>query len=141
MTSDPVATEAERIVRLVAADLTMIKPGECLVCYVDRMVHEIGCDTTLRFARWFRDRRAPRASALERRLGYVGGYCDCEILMNGWWPHPRLWTPARELEEDGIVMCDDPAPPHPMPTCATVRRGSIRPCSNWVRRTHHVMQW
>src|SRR5688572_13193504 len=99
MTADPIDAQAEQIVRLVADELTMIRPGECLVCYVDRMVHEVGCDTTLRFATWYRDQRAPRATALRDRLGQVGGYCDCEVLMNGWWPHPRFWTPAREVEE------------------------------------------
>lgn len=141
MTADPIAAQAELIVRRAADDLTKVAPGECLLCYVARMVDEVGCDTTLRFARWFRDQRAPRALALERRLGQVGGYCDCEILMNGWWPHPRLWTLSREVEEDGIVMCSDPEPPDPLPACATVRLGSTRPCTNWARRTQHRMSW
>ena len=135
MTTDSIDARAERIVRLVADDLTMIRAGECLVCYVDRMVAEVGCDNTLRFARWFRDRRAPRATALEGRLGQVGGYCDCEILMNGWWPHQRFWSPAREVEDHGVVYCHEPEPPDPPPPCATVRLGSTRPCSNWVRVT------
>jgi len=101
----------------------------------------IGCDTTLRFAGWFRDRRAPRAVALERRLGDVGGFCDCGILWNGWCSHPRLWTPAREVEDDGILLQDEPQPPHPLPACATVRLGSTRPCSNWIRRTQFIMRW
>ena len=73
MTTAPIEAQAERIVRIAVGDLTTIRPGECLVCYVDRMVAEVECYTTLRFARWFRDHRARRASALERRLGYVGG--------------------------------------------------------------------
>lgn len=141
MTADPIVAQAERIVRLVADDLTLIGPGECLVCYVARMLDEVGCDTTLRFAKWFRDRRAPRGVALERRLGDVGGFCDCEILLNGWWPHPRLWTSRREVDDDGIVMQDDPQPAYPRPACATVRLGSTQPCSNWVRRRQHIIRW
>lgn len=136
MTVIPIDLLAERLVRRASDELLAIRDGECVVCYVNRMVAAFGCNTNLRFARHFRDARAPRATAIERRFGQVGGYCDCEILMNGWSPHPRFWTPARETEEDGIVFCDDPRPPDPPPPCGTVRRGSIRPCGNWVRHTY-----
>lgn len=137
MTQLPIDLEAEHIVQDATAELLFIRPGECLVCYVDRMVADVGCDTTLRFAMRFRDARAPRATGLSRRLGYVGGFCDCEILMNGWWMHPRFWSNPPQVVEDGIVMQDDPEPPDPSPPCAGVRRGSTRPCANWVRATQH----
>ena len=34
----------------------------------------------------------PRATALEHRLGRMGGYCDCEIFMNAYTPHHDLWV-------------------------------------------------
>lgn len=135
MTAIPIDLEAERILRRAAHALTSVRPGECVTCYVARMLDDFGCDTTLRFARSYRDRHAPRATGLERRLGQAGGFCDCEIFLNGWSPHPRFWTPRREFEEDGIVMQSDPEPPNPLPPCAGVRRGSTRPCANWVRHT------
>jgi len=133
MTANPIDLQAERIVRRASDELLRIGDGECVVCYLDRMVQIIGCDTTLRFARWFRDERAPRATAIERRFGQVGGYCDCEVLMNGWSPHPRFWASVREVDADGIGIGTDREPPDPPPPCATVRRGSMKPCSNWVR--------
>jgi hypothetical protein len=60
---DLIAVEAESNVRLAADDLMMINLGECLLCYVDRMIDQVGCDTTLRFAKRFRDHRAPRVGS------------------------------------------------------------------------------
>jgi hypothetical protein len=72
----------ERELRHLAVELTQPKPGECLHCYVYRML-EFGC-TGLRWAKRYRDLNAPRASALERRMMSKGAGCDCEIFMNGW---------------------------------------------------------
>ena len=77
---------------------------------------------------------APRATALERRLGYVGGYCDCEIFLNGWSLDQRFWTPDREVIENGIVMHEKADEPRELPPSAAVHRGSIQLCRNWVRR-------
>ena len=67
-------------------------PRECLVCFVERMVVAYGCGNRLHWAALWRDRRAPRATALERRLQRSGGYCDCEVLANAY---------ARREEWDG----------------------------------------
>ena len=134
MSTVPIDLAAERLVRRAGADILAVRPGECLCCYVGRLLDEYGCDCTLRFARQYRDAVAPRATALERRLGYVGGYCDCEIFLNGWSLDRTFWTPVREVTKDGIVMQEEADEPRELPPCATVRRGSIRPCRNWVRR-------
>lgn len=136
MSTIPIDLEAERLVRRVAADLIAIRPGECLVCYVARMLDEFGCRCTLRFAKRYRDAEAPRATALERRLGQVGGFCDCEIFLNGWKLHQRFRKPVREVDAYGIVFEEDAEEPAELPPCATVRRGSIRPCANWIRRSY-----
>jgi hypothetical protein len=94
--------------------------GECLLCYVARMLATRGCDNTLRWARRWRDLRLPRATGLERRLRARGGYCDCEALMNGW-------ALRSELEAlDGDVEPDDPAP------CPGVPSRSSQPCGQWT---------
>jgi hypothetical protein len=133
MSADPIDLEAARLVGHTAADLLAVRRGECVCCYVGRMLDEFGCDCTLRFATRYRDSEAPRATGLERRLGQVGGYCDCEIFLNGWTLHQRFRTPTREVDMDGITTEEEMTEPVELPPCATVRRGSIRPCTNWVR--------
>ena len=87
---------------------------------------EFGCDCTLRFARRYRDAVAPRATALEHRLGQKGGFCDCEIFLNGWtlrYEH-QLFDPDSEEYEY----------PEELPACRGVRAGSIQPCELWMVR-------
>lgn len=117
--------QAELLVRDAAAQLTGPQPGECVICFVARMLDEFGCDTSLRFALRYRDLVAPLATGLERRLGAMGGYCDCEIFLNG----VRLGDHLLEHDE-----FDEPVAPDPVPRCGGVRRGSTRSCANWVRR-------
>src|ERR671933_603003 len=59
-------------------------------------------------ARRWRDLRAPRATSLERRLAARGGFCDCEIFLNGWSLRPDLL-----VADEG----DEPAGPSPRPAC------------------------
>jgi hypothetical protein len=47
------------------------------------MLEEHGCNNELRWATRYRDLRAPRATALRDRLFRMGGFCDCEIFLNG----------------------------------------------------------
>lgn len=96
------------------------EPSECLLCYVARMLGLRGCDTTLRWARRWRDLRLPRATGLERRLGARGGYCDCEIFLNGW----MLRSELEALDED--VEPGEPSP------CPGVSIRSSQPCAQWV---------
>lgn len=119
--------------RSAATRLTTPDDGECLLCFVRRQIEEFGCDTTLRFARHYRDLVAPRATALERRLGQKGGYCDCEIFLNGYRLVDELWTPEREIQRDGYVEIAEPEPPKAMPPCRRVRRLSTQPCGWWTR--------
>ncbi len=100
-------------------------PGECLVCFLERMVSAYGCNNRLLFAQLWRDRMAPRATALERRLGAKGGYCDCEVLMNAY---VRRDDYLRELAGDYDAPADD------VPPCLGVSRGSSQPCGHWIRR-------
>ena len=95
-------------------------PGECLLCFVTRMLALRGCDNTLRWARRWRALRLPRATDLDRRLRARGGYCDCEILLNGW----ALRSELDEWDQEG-------APHEPAP-CPGVPGRSAQPCAQWV---------
>ena len=103
--------------------LTTPKASECLFCYVYRMLASHGCNGKLHWAAFWRDLRAPRATALERRLSERGGYCDCEIFMNGWTPSEAItkWDPETE----------DEIWPDPMLSCPGVRPRSSQSCSLW----------
>jgi hypothetical protein len=89
-------------------------PGEheCLPCYVARMLAREGCDHSLRWAMRWRDGRAPRARALDRRLEDRGGFCDCEVLLNVYPDHfPQSATPAPCAGRVGGRATDPCRPP------------------------------
>ncbi len=46
----------------------------------------------------------------------MGGYCDCEIFLNGY-----------QLRGADVDAAFEAVPP-----CNGVRRGSVQPCGNWV---------
>jgi Protein of unknown function (DUF2695) len=131
MTANTLVSDTERALQSLSAALTDPHAGECLLCYVYRML-ELGC-TGLRWARHYRDTQAPRATALEARLGQRGGYCDCEIFLNGYELAPEHWLPPEEYVEGGVAYLSDPSYPDPMPRCRGVRRGSTQGCALWVR--------
>lgn len=124
-----VAHEAERYLQILVDPRCQPAPNECLACFVARLLTDFGCDTTLRWAQRFRDLRSPTATGLERRLGSFGGYCDCEIFLNGYRLVRHLLV--RDLATDELM-----APGQP-PVCAGVRSTSTRPCANWERRSRH----
>jgi len=126
MSANPIVEQVESYLRDQAEAMTEPTATECLGCYVQRMLAAHGCNTTLRWARRFRDRRSPRATGLERRLEDLGGFCDCEILLNGYQLARHLLVRNPATDELGA--------PAERPDCAGVRPTSTRPCSNWERR-------
>lgn len=100
---------------------------ECLACYVFRMLDH-GCDG-LKWSRTYRDLRAPRATAMERKFPELGGYCDCEVMANVFRANDALWA----RDEDGEV--DETRTPQ----CHSVRLGTIQPCELWLMRSG--IQW
>lgn len=66
----------------LAAELTSVRPGECLWHYVDRMLEEHGCSRHWFTERWVRERPGLDPGPTVRWLKSRGGYCDCESLMN-----------------------------------------------------------
>jgi hypothetical protein len=132
MTEQSIIDDIEAELRALSGRLTTPLEGECLFCYVHRML-EFGCDNRLRWACRYRDLRAPRATALEARLGRVGGYCDCEVFLNGFELARELWIHPEPYEKDGLVLQDSPHYPDPMPACRGVQAGSTQGCALWVR--------
>ncbi|WP_454293910.1 DUF2695 domain-containing protein [Salana multivorans] len=139
--------DLETEAHLRALSTTLTEPGhtECLLCYVERMLREFGCDTTLRYARRFRDLRAPRATALERRLARKGGFCDCEIFWNGYEPAGHLlvysWQDCPLCDPGRQVWCSEheesayePDWPASLPPCTSVATRTTQPCANWRPR-------
>jgi Protein of unknown function (DUF2695) len=132
MTTNPqIIDQAEGLVRELASELTCVREGECLCCYVWRQLGQFPCNGTHRHAIRFRDAAAPRATALRNQLSRLGACCcDCELFMNGYVPERRFWIPG---SDDDLFA----EPPDELPPCAGVRRGSVQPCANWVR----VRRW
>ncbi|GAB6985700.1 hypothetical protein JCM10369A_22240 [Nocardioides pyridinolyticus] len=115
--------EVEHYLRAVAEREP--QEGECLVCFVARMVAEFGCDSSLLWATRFRDLRSPTATALERRFRSQAVRCDCLVVQ-------KAYQPVREVMVRD-VHTDELEPPERMPPCAGVRRTNTRPCAHWER--------
>lgn len=119
---DPELKDALKVVRS-----RLPLSNECLACYVFRML-EHGCDG-LKWSLTYRDIRAPRATALERKFPLLGGYCDCEVIANVFHPNEPMW----KLDESGSIDAKN------LPACMSVRRGTIQPCRLWLMRSG--IQW
>ncbi|MGC3954832.1 MAG: DUF2695 domain-containing protein [Propionicimonas sp.] len=121
----PEVQDAELFLAELSAGLLGPHRGECLPCYVYRMLQDYECNGQLRFAGYFREVRAPRATALADRLARQGAYCDCELLLNAYAPRPIFLMPDGEQDSDDVVW------PVTLPPCRGVRGGSTRPCELW----------
>lgn len=98
-------------------------PRECVLCFVWRMVDAYGCNATGRWVRLWREARAPRATAVEHRLGRRPAFCDCELFVDNW-----DLRPLREAVRAGL-----PAARARAVACPGVRGGSAQPCGLWER--------
>lgn len=123
MTETGVIAEAESALRTSAETLTNPLEGECLLCFVVRMTDTLGCDNTLRWALRYRDLRAPHDRRLEQRLEELGGFCDCEIVVNGY----ALATELMVSDPDA----DDLSVPDEQPACLGVVPATTEPCGVW----------
>lgn len=148
MDKNTIDTDVRTIIDSASARILTPRPGECLACYVFRQLGEFGCNGTHRFAENFRDRTAPRATALLERLGRMGACCcDCEMFLNAFTFGPKPWItsmPFGELigirfgSEEAIDVreklgIDEPPATTLYLCCRLVRRGSTQACGNWAR--------
>ena len=115
--------ELEQQLSDLSTTLTTPEPAECVLCYVQRVLGAFGCDCTLRWARRWCDLRLPGATGLERRLESRGGYCDCEVFLNGW----TLRDDLQVRDEAGDLGWPTERPP-----CAGAGPRSSQPCAVWV---------
>jgi hypothetical protein len=107
------------------------RPGECVLCYTLRMVDTHGCDSTLRWALTWRDQRVPTATGLAARLGHAGGYCDCEVFINGWTLREELLVFDTDADDDDLVDLIGEWPAT-APDCDGVAATSTDPCGVWT---------
>lgn len=126
----PAVRDAESVLATASVELLGVNPGECLLCYVARMLTQFGCSGQLRFARHYRDTRAPRATGLERRLAQLGARCDGAIL-EAYGLRAAAWLLPEEDGWDDLV--EEDVWPDRFPPCQEVRRGSTQPCFLWQR--------
>ncbi|PRA00342.1 hypothetical protein CQ017_04740 [Arthrobacter sp. MYb224] len=106
-------------------DLPLPVEHECLACYLYRVAEDVPCEGSLRMLKYYRDHAAPRATALERKIKLLGGYCDCEVLMNAL--RPATTEAVRAMDHGADLVCKG------------VRRGCIQPCEQWLIR--RGVQW
>jgi Protein of unknown function (DUF2695) len=108
MTKD-IADEIEAELAQLSSLLTEPGERECLRCFLLRMINEFGCDGRHRWTVRWRDRRAPQANGLLRRLAELGGCCDCEVLLNVFPDYPRTDRPlpcAGQPQPGSAVPCN-----------------------------------
>ena len=120
-----VPAEAHPRVVPPADELTTPDDGECVLCFAFAMYRRFDCDGSLRWVRRWRDVLRPRATGLEQRMESRGGYCDCEVFLNGWDLLPGL------MVQDAAGDLDWPPV---MPACAGVGPRSSQPCALWEPR-------
>lgn len=134
MDETSISSAAETILRDAASALTTPQTGECLVCFVSRMVDDFGCNGTHRFTLRFRDLTAPAATALLERLARKGACCcDCEVIANAYvLVHEQFAGYDWGQDDPDDQQAADVAVCEPLPPCRTVRRGSTQPCANWL---------
>lgn len=138
MDTENVFDTVQEILRDARAELVDPHDGECLLCFVARQLDEYGCNGTHRFAEHYRDRNAPRATALIGRLSRMGACCcDCEVFLNAYGLSERYLTPGYwTTDAQGWDEYVEPQGPASPPPCEGARRGSTQPCGVWQRRYH-----
>lgn len=136
MSGDDVIERAQDVLRGALREILDPATGECLLCFVARQILEFGCDGTHRFTVRFRDRRAPRATALLERMSRMGACCcDCEIFLNAYTLAEEFIAPGYwHIDERGVEVYEEARLPEPFPACGRVRGGSTQPCGLWERR-------
>ena len=77
-----IADEAEQYLRAVTSRPEPPRDGECLRCYLRRMLPAHGCDGKHRLVKVWQRHRTEVGPGLLRWLDERDGFCDCEVVMN-----------------------------------------------------------
>lgn len=130
---DPGVVEAEQVLAQTLLDdfpgVAAPRAGECLACYVTRMVGRFGCDESWRFVEHYEGLHGRVVPVPEWRRE---GACDCAIYELGFDLADDVEEPI-EYTAFGIVpvaMHHEWPWPNAQP-CRGVRAGTSEPCSLW----------
>jgi hypothetical protein len=107
--AEDIAAEVETELVQLSRQLTEPHERECLRCYLLRMLAEFGCDCTHRWTITWREQCAPRAVQLIKRLKDLGGFCDCEVVLNvfpDYLPVDGLLPCLGQPKTDSAMPCD-----------------------------------
>src|SRR4051812_43391120 len=74
-------SDIEAELEKLADKLAAVRPDECLSCYLDRTIPQLGCRDLTLTKRW-NAAQAKRFPRLLERLRSQGGFCDCEVVFN-----------------------------------------------------------
>lgn len=99
------AVADEPVQQLTLIDLPVPRVGECLACFLHRVLARQPCDMKLtQTRRWqsMQRRSGARTAGLTAHLKRNAAFCDCEVLMNGY--------PERE-QVIGLAGSPCPHPP------------------------------
>jgi hypothetical protein len=82
---------AERHIRDLAERTTAVNDGECLYCYLTRMVQAFGCAGGGRrwTEHWIASQRRGHKWVLAWARSNGGICCDCEVMLNAFLGRPR----------------------------------------------------
>lgn len=106
------------------------RPGECLACFLHRMLAGLPCVGTFAWTEHYRSSLARRAVSLVDRLRSRGAACDCSVVDVVWWP--RTGSPGTLSGERDLVP--PTLRPARQPPCGRQQTRPSQACSNWAER-------
>jgi hypothetical protein len=132
--------QLEREIARLAQDLTAVRPGECALCYVQRMLTTFDCDGTSRWGRLWAAQVGSPASPGAQVAWIDGGPpghraarsalgCDCDLFWSHWEPAVEAPT-GRPAWPDPDLGCPKSGGPDGAPGASGV---GVR-CRIWQRR-------
>lgn len=99
------------------------RAGECLACFLHRMLSDLDCVGTFAWSEHYGASRAVGSEGLVDRLRERGALCDCALIDLVW-----SLTPAARVTDPLSRQLVIPDPP---PECAGVSPSSLLPCTLW----------
>lgn len=106
------------------------RPGECLACFLHRMLAGRPCVGTFVWTDHYRVSRARRAVSLVDRLRSRGAACDCSVVDVVWWPSPR--ARGSGPGETGHLTSTGPVAVPSL--CGGEQTRPSQACDNWAAR-------
>ncbi len=73
-----------RLAEVINIDQRAPRRGECLYCYLSRVIETIGCEHTTKLTRRWIDAQPRSARWVLRWVEVQGAACDCEIIVSAF---------------------------------------------------------